>query len=433
MAFKYLAGSLMNLVGTGEQYGATPSGPVMLGVGSADASYPLANAYNGVPALPFRLSAVTTGTYVTFVNNRTVNGDMEQGTTGWDTVSATHTSETGGGNYHKGAASAKLVTTSAGGYIYQDVTVQAGEYLQIWAAAKSDGTNDASVIVRCRDIQKDLSSGGAWTTIGTECMTKTGATMTAFDPVTFQAPTFAEVGRSTVTLRVILRGEASAQTLYFDEVFLVPGIDFAGVFGHGLAPSTGMSLAGSGASYWHSPSYSVSFGSSTNAALARQVAVITNSSRVYDPYPGVFLYPGAAYATYSSLVAPWIGELVVGQTRDFARAPQSVTISPAYRGQTRSSTRGGTSWIYNANAHPVREARLSIQNTSYAQSETEDTEFLRMSEGGRYPLILLPQSLDTDLALYGRVSDTMSFSYDAPGGRFSTTEVTLTEEPLPRL
>lgn len=434
MAFRYLAGPLMNLVGRGAVYGASKSGPLLLGPGTADASYPLTNLYNGVPALPFRLSATTTGTYVAFANNLVYNGDFEQtGLTGWTATSATLTSETAAGYFLKGVASMKVVASGAGGGAISDtVLAQAGEYLQIWAAARGNGTNNVQITVRCLDTNQDLNSSGVWSTIGTFVMTRSTATMAAITPVTFQVPSFSTLGRATARLQVRVTGSA-ASTFYVDEVLLVPGVDFVGVFGHGFERSTGVTLATSGANYWHSPSFSVSFGATSNAACASQTAVVTNTSRVYDPFPAVFFYPGGVYGTYSTVAAPWIGELVVGQMATVTRNPESLVIAPSYRGQQRGATRGGTLWVHNANAYPVREARLSlVTRGGTTDAASMETEFLRMTEGGRYPTVLLPVDLDSTTAIYGRVTESMSFAHKMPVG-YSTTEAVVTEEPLPRM
>lgn len=433
MSFNHLSGPLLNLVGRGAVYGASKSGPVILGLGSADAAYPLANVYNGVPALPFRLSAVSTGTYVAFSNNLIYNGDFEQtGLTGWTATSATLTSETGAGYFHKGAASMKVVASGAnGGAVADTVLAQAGEYFQVWAALRGDGTNNARVTVRCLDTNQDLSSAGAWSPVGTFAMTRSTATMAALTPVTFQVPSFATLGRSTARLQVRVTA-AAASTFYVDEVLLVPAIDFVGIFGHGFDASSGVSLATSGASYWHSPSFSIAFGAAANVLCARQTPALVHSSRVYDPFPGVFFYPGGAYGTYATIAAPWIGELVVGQTRTLPRSPQSIVLAPQFRGQQRGATSGGSTAVYNANAFAAREVRLALQTGSLDELRGFESEILGMSDGGRYPTVLLPQGLDAGTAIYGRVEPGLSFAVTDLLG-YSTTEVVVTEEPLPRL
>lgn len=433
MAFKYMAGRYLNLLTRAGSYGASPTATPESS-GTADASYPLANLYNGVPALPYRISSTTAGMYVRWANNLVVNGDMEQSSlTGWTASSATLTSETGAGLYHKGTRSMKVVTSSAGGGAYQDIAVQAGEYLQVWAALRSDGTNLARVTVRCLDTNQDLNSSGVWSAVGTFAMTRSTATMAAITPIAFQVPSYATIGKATATIRVLVTGAANAQTFYADEVLIVPALDFVGVFGHGFDPSTGVALVTFGANYWHSPASVVSFGSATNGACAKQIAIVTNGSRVYDPFPGVFFYPGGAYGTYSSRVAPWIGELVVGQTRTFPRSPSSFNVTPAYTGQMRAKTRGGSASVFNANAWSRRDVKMSVMHTAYADADATVAEFLGMTEGGRYPVVLLPESLDTTAAIYGRVTDALTFDYEMPKGRFSTTEITVEEEALPRL
>jgi hypothetical protein len=433
MAFKYLTGSLMNLITRGQPYGAAPSGPIV-NSGSFDVNYPLVNMWDGFPALAARWSGPITWDSIQFANNLVRNGDFEQGTVGWSAVACTFTSESGGGNIYKGAKSAKCVNTSGFGRIVAEpITVQAGEWLQIRAAAKSDGVNTAYLTLSCLETNKSLNGAGAWTSPGGGVWSKTGNTMTAFTPVAFQVPTFAELGKATATLQIALLGQQNGMTHYWDEVLLIPAIDFIGAFGHGFDASTGLALWDSGASYWHSGTGSFYLvGDASNAAFKNQPAIATAANRVYDPFPVVGFYIGATAGSVTSTVAPWVGELVVGQTRTVPmKNPNTFSIGSVYKGQQRSETRSGSTWVYNANKFPVREARISIRNSLYSQSTAEEQEWLKMTEGGLYPIILLPQDIDTSLALYGRITDTMAFSYDAPYGQLSTTTVTIIEEPFP--
>ena len=298
MAFKYLTGPNINNVSRGQAYGATPTGPILCSA-SLDASYPLANLYNTISTLPVRLAAATTGAYFTFSNNLLVNGDMEQGSTapvpGW-TNYGTATLSIDATYPHKGSKALKIITGAQWTGAYQTVTVRAGEYLQLWAAARSDGTNDAYIILRCLETSQDLNSSGVWAAIGTaNVMLKTAATMAAFTPVTFRAPTFAELGKATCTLQVILLGEGNGMTLYFDEVLLVPGIDALTVHGHGFDASTGVALFGGGANYWHSPSWDAELGTSANGACKSQTFALVGAQRYYNPFHAIFFYPGSAW------------------------------------------------------------------------------------------------------------------------------------------
>lgn len=433
MSFKFLGGQFMNALATATAYGAAPTATPEASA-SADASYPLANLYNGVTALPWRLAAQTTGCYIRWANNLVPNGDMENAALfnsadGWQATSGATIAQTGT-YYAKGTQGMSVAATGTGFGAYRDVTVQAGAYYQVWASLRGNGTQSAWLHVRCLDTMQDLNSSGVWTTFGTPFAARATASFAAYTG-TFQAPTFATLGKPTATLRVYCVASA-AGTVYFDEVFIIPAIDFVGVFGHGFDSTTGLTLNTNGANYWHSPSSSVNFGTAGNAACAKPVAIVTNGARVYDPFPEVRFHPGGAFGTYTSRVAPWVGELVVGQTRTFQRSPQSFVLTPQFRGQQRQATSGGTPGVYNANAHAIREARMGLQTGTLVELQGMEQDFLGLSEGGRWPMVLLPQGLDASMGLLGRVTDTMAFDVTDLLG-YSTTEVVLTEEPLPRL
>jgi hypothetical protein len=131
-------------------------------------------------------------------------------------------------------------------------------------------------------------------------------------------------------------------------------------------------------------------------------------------------------------VAPWIGELVVGQLQTFPRSPKSIVMAPTFKGQQRGSTSGGTTRVYNAANSAVREMRLTLQSGTVTELKAFEDEFLGTSQGGRYPIVLVPQGLSEDYSLFGRITDSMSFDVTDVLG-YATTEVLINEEPLPRM
>ena len=428
--FKILSGPRLNLVGRGAPYGSSGQYGVF-SQETPDTNFPITNLYDGRPANPFRLTAAATLNLIQFPNNLIPNGDFEQGLTGWTATSATPTSESGAGNFHKGAKSLKLVTSATNGYAQPaDVIVQAGEYFQIWAAAKSDGTNSASVRVRCLETARDLKSDGAWDALGTNAMTKTGNTMTAFTPVTFRVPSFVELGQATATLRVMLIGSASAMTLYFDEVLLVPGFNFVGVFGHGWPASSGLYVVDTGANYWHSTVGGADLvGTIGNAALVRQSAGVRAESMQYSPFPRVVISPGGSISSMLSPLVPWVGELVVGQTRDLSRNPNYPFTIEHRAPNVRYATAAGSQWALPRGASPLRRVTMSVAYHSDADYQADRDAIYGMSLGGAYPLILIPTETDVSEAIYGRLEDSASFQRVGYGER--RVEYVLQEDALP--
>jgi hypothetical protein len=427
--FKVLSGRLMNLVGRGAQYGSTGQYG-LISSPATDAAYPLANLFDGRPASPMKFASTATGATITFPNNLVANGDFEQGTTGWAGVTATLSSEIGGGYLYKGAKYLKIVTSAINGYGYKDATVRAGEYIQLRAAAASDGANSASVRVRCLETARDLKSDGTWDVLGTNTMTKTGATMTAFTPVTFQVPSFAELGQAEATLRVHLIGSANAMTLYFDEVLLVPGFNFLGIFGHGFPASSGFYVGDSGANYWHSPSSTAPLvGTAANAAGVRQSASALAGSMQYDPFPCVFFAPAGGLSTLTTPKVPWVGEIVVGQASDLSRNPDYPFTIEHRAPNVRYATAAGSQWALPRGASPLRRVTMSVAYHSDADYQADRDAIYGMSLGGAYPLILIPTETDASEAIYGRLEDSASFQRVGYGER--RVEYVLQEDALP--
>jgi hypothetical protein len=431
MAYKIVSGPIMNLFGRGEGYGASATGEACSA--TIDSDFPIANGYDGRPSKPVMLTAPSNGFYFTFPNNLVQNGDMEQGAAvGWTSSgSPAVTSDTTASNVSKGSKSLKIVTATNGPYtgVYQDVTVQAGEYVQLWASAKSDGTHQSYLLLQCRDTNKQLKGDGTWGTAQETVMYTTSASMTAMTPVSFRVPTYTELGKTTATLRVYLLCEATSQTSYFDEVLLVPGINFVGLFGHNLDQSTGSILYTSGTSYWHSPSYSAAFGTNTNAIGTRQASYYSNSTMIYSPFILVDFQPGAAWATYYTTKTPYIGELVVGQLQDLDPCPDyPVGIEYIYP-QTRVETARGDQWVMNRTRYPRRRVTMSFAYFNDTEYQKARDEIYSMSEGGAYPIVLVPADTDSGEALYGRVQQGVTFIRNNYVTR--TAEFVVTEEPFP--
>jgi hypothetical protein len=418
--FKILTGPLMNLVGRGAAYGSGPTAGLAAHQ-TVDSLFPISNVRDGKPASPTKWAAIQTDFGFQCAANLLVNGDFEQGTTGWTAVGVTHTSETGVGNYHKGSKSAKLVSgVGGGGFIVQDVTVQAGEYLQLWAAAKSDGLNGAWVSLRCLDTFKDLNGAGQWVAAGTTCMSKIAATMGAFTPVTFRAPTLAETGKATVTLEVILQLAAAGQTAYFDEVLLVPGFNFFGVFGHNLSPGGTSRVYTGGADYWHSPSYTSALEASS---LAGQVVFAYSPTMIYSPFLAWRGNPSV------QLVPPGVGEVVIGQAVELGQNPDYPVAFEYQEPNVRFRSSAGTQWVLPRGGHPLRKATLSFAYLSEADYLQARDVLFGMSRGGAYPLVLIPTETDPGTAMYGRLEDSTTFRRDAFAKRMA--EFIVQEEALP--
>jgi len=425
--FKIVSGPRMNLLGLGAPYGS--SGQYGPASAAADSAYPLTNAYDGKPSSPFKLAATTSGVYVTFPNNLIPNGDFEQGVVGWVAFNCTPTSD--GSFVWKGAKSAKVVTSNASSSIYRrDVITQAGQWLQLRVAIKSDGTNAVQVYVHNLATDRYLQSDGSWAS-GGPAVSYTSATMAAVAPIAFQVEDLATVGTPTVGIEVVIAGSANGQTYYVDECLLVPGFNFVGVFGHGFQASTGLVVYASGADYWHSPVYGNTqlLGQDGNRALVRQSAHVIQDAMAYDPFPEVYLIPGGAWGTSPTPNVPWVGEMVVGQAVALTRNPDyPVAIEPRYP-NVRYKSSGGAQWVMPRGAAPLRRVTVSFAYHNDAEYREGRDNLYGMSGGGAYPLILIPTETDPGEAIYGRVEDSTAFTRVGYGER--RAEFIVEEEPGP--
>ncbi len=426
--FKILSGPMLNALGRGKAYGATPSGPVELGDASADAAYPPANVYDGVPARPLKLSGPTTGFNLRLSNNLVVNGDMEQGTTGWAGIGATITSETGAGNYHKGVKGLKIVATGAFGYAtpLASIEVPVDESLQVWAAAKSDGTNQTRLCILCPQTGKYLNAAGAWVSGFTGCMAKTGASMAAFSPVAFTAPTFAEVGKPTAALVLQLMNDVNGATSYWDEVLLVPGVNFVGVFGHNLGAAT-MRLDNYDANYWHSPVYGGTLITAT--PLVSPSAHGLTGGLSYFPFLSVALHAGPSYGSVYTATPPVLGEIVVGQAFDLLSNPDYPVAVEFREPNLRYQSSAGTQWVLPRGGRGLRRVTLSFAYVSEAEYVQARDRLYGASRGGAYPIVLIPTETDAGEVIFGRLEDSTTFRREGFSKRVA--EFIVQEEAFP--
>ncbi len=428
MALRIVSGRLMNIVGRGASYGATPTAtPKVGGAGTLDSSYAYANVCNGQPATPLRWSDLGTDYSFDFTTNIVVNGDAEQGTTGWTASSCTLTSEAGAGLFLKGTKSLKGVTSAIGGGFYQDVTVHPGEYFQLWGALRSDGTNLARISVRNLNTGNYLTSASAWQASAAYAMTRATATIAAITPITFQVEDFSSsssLGAPDVTLRIEVTGAANAQTFYADEVLLVPGFDFVGVFGHGFGAHADIDVQQAGADYWHSASWASAI-ARTDFFVAGQTPYYIHGTKSYYPYLRFRVQPAVA-----PTVAPWLGEVVLGQAWTVENQKFGWEVAYGRPGDMIHETPGGTRSVWRRNRWPRRSVRMDFGLSSDAIFGTFRDRVYHVTEGGSYPLIVVPDDTKPDALFCWPDSN---WKVVKQFNTFTDTQVTLTEDALPNL
>lgn len=229
MSMYFLAGRYFNLVGRG---------PGTLSSTSADALFPLANLYDGQPGRPFRFASAAAGVILKKDVNAITNPGFETSTlSGWTdrklgtgTVAETTTAA----EVHSGTKAADLTGTDTSNYgaLSQDITVQPGELwkLDCWIRATVAGTG--KVFLQNLTTGK-FYSAGAWGAAQAEATSHNTTTYTN-KTVNFTIEDYDTVGDDSCTLRITLYcddGEAC-----FDDVLLIPGVNFTSVHGHNLGP-----------------------------------------------------------------------------------------------------------------------------------------------------------------------------------------------------
>jgi hypothetical protein len=407
----------MNLLGVAKPYGATPSGPVIALTGGEDAAYPLANLYDGRPANPFRFATPSLASYaLRFANNLVVDGDMELlgYPTAWPVANAA-AAKTNTFQY-LGSQSLLVIPSINGGAAYQNVRVDAGLQLALRGAVKA-GTGSGSVEVVNLGTGSWLKSDGTWSSTPVAAFTSSAAGWTAMTPIPFQV----EQAEAPQTLQIILRGSQSAQNYYFDEVLLVPGINHVSIHGHGFVQGSMWEIASAGSSYWHAPTENTR----ASGALSTQTPFLA-PTMLYEPY---FTIRIGTQASWTDGVAPWLGEVVVGQSVDLLVNP-GYPFAVEYREpHVRLETSAGSRWVMPRGAHPLRRVTLSFAYATDAEYEQARAALYRMSRGGAFPLVLIPTETNPGTAIFGRLEDATTFRRDAYG--LHVAEFIVQEEPFP--
>jgi hypothetical protein len=253
--------------------------------------------------------------------------------------------------------------------------------------------------------------------------------MAAFGPITFRAPTHSEVGRATVGVQIVAAGAANGQTFYWDEILIVPGINFVSVHGHNIQPSGLIVTETTGASYWHAPT-SAAGGVPQFAVGTRQTPYGYASSMWYEPFPTIVCVPTGVWGSgVTRQEVPYIGELVVGQALELARNPDYPFTIEYIEPNARMSAANGAQWVLPRGSWPTRKVTMSFAYGTDAQYQEARDQLYTMSRGGAYPLVLLPTETDSGEAIFGRLEDVTTFRRDSFAQRMA--EFIVVEEPFP--
>lgn len=417
MAFKILTGkfNFAARCGLGATYGAVylASPPPLAGL-------TFDRIIDGALSPPFRCNAPTVSGYMRFDLNAWSNYGWESGLVApWTAVTGVVATD----QVHTGLSSLK--NTSAGQVAYIDVVVQPGEQWKFigWNRA---GDTVANPYFRFRLMETGLDwDGAAWVTAG-GAPTKLGlnavATTWATYTTTVTIPAFSSLMKAQVTLRVSLEQDGAGSS-WFDDIQMIPGVNFVGMFGHNLPARMTLRF-----DYFTSEAL---FGSGDTIFVLGGVQSAPGQS--FYVQPALVFARSWQLFFVDALTNGWqpaIGEVVLGQAVDLLR-DVDFPLRWAFKepGQVRYPGGAGPTSVYNPGAGPIRTGVLNWTCTTAAQLQQLRDALMITSRGGGLPCILIPTGSDVD-CLYGRITDPVGFD-QSPGIR--TCAFTFEEEPRPLL
>jgi hypothetical protein len=456
VSFYYQSGEGFNLLARAAAVN-TPA----LASATADTNYPVANAYDGRPSHFAKIASLSGDPSLTFDLNLIYNGDAAGSTfTGWTGPTVTSGSGTltqYSSSPYSGANSCRMNLTggSAGANTIAasyPLRLRAGEKARLYYAGWIiTGTNVKFWLVN-QDNATTLTSGGAFS--GWAAAVTVTSTSWTSGYIDFTVPD-AETGGG-LWQRITLYVEAnvtSGTTIDAKfEVKLVPGWDTVVVAGHSSSVSAREKLSYQALSA-NDPGDSFSSGTSPDSSTAYVKAAGTAGQSYIFPateYNEPVLWNKLSTTRYErwvrftlfSDVSAWtalpmygIGELILCQAETLPINPR-IQFSLAYgmTGQTRVDTGSGDQWVYNRAAIPQRRMTLRYATQS-SKTTGADSSFRTISRhhierthGGAHYSLVIPYEHDSRMAIYGRMSGTLSLEH-VPGQR--TFEVEILESPMP--
>lgn len=397
-----------NFLGLGVAYGATPTDPVLQSA-TADAAYPPAGLSDEQTSPVCKWSSLSADYYVDVALNIIPDGDAEQATVPADWVvtdaALTRSSAVAAlkGSYHFALAP----TGTGAAQAHVDITVQAGTYWQLRCATRG---NTRTARVHVLDMERGgayyLAADGTWTTTPTELGSTSASAWTETTVAELKVPTFAEWGRRSGTLRIVLESPAAAgtETVYFDEVLLYPSkLDLVAVVGHSF-PALARLRVFTYADYWHGGAATTLWDDATGCMLQPTGWIYSPATTLTAPFVRIQV---SLPAGGTAIRAPQIAELFLGRTVAFPRSVGLGTQSSWTENQPRAQTRGALLATRDLQ-YPVRKIPIVMQLEGEAEEWPEILDEIVLATGvGAHPCVLLLTDLLTshDWCCFGNFAD----------------------------
>lgn len=367
---------------------------------SADALFALVNVKDGDPAKPFKFATAGADLWLKIDTSMLVGSNMDfwsigvpigwtKSTSGSGTVTEDTVIKVTG-------SSAKFFNPGAGNLakLAQDVTVRAGQRLSLVAKLRAELGAEGRIQIQNKATGKWLNSIGQWqsgSSIFASIMDNTGGVFVT-QTVTFRVEDFLTVGAETCTLAIALDNNwvgLAGDELWYDDVYLYPGIEFVSVHGHNLNPVTSLLVQTS----------------DDDSAYSTLATLTPRGPSFYGTWATTYKrywrlpYVGTPPATV------YYGEVVLGQLDTALRAHLYGWPTRYIFDQVRMETDTGNVQSFKQALLERRAVKLEFQLGAQAQFEQLRDEWARRSFGGLYPMIVVPDDSDASLVIQGRMLD----------------------------
>lgn len=337
------------------------------------------------PSMRFEFGSLAADQTITVDGTQVPNGGFEiAGLDGWvddDTGTGTSVEETT--TIHAGAKALKCNGGASGeGRRYRDIVARAGEWAEISAALRGNGTVAARVRVKNLLTGNWLDSAGAWGAQA-DVLTRTTASYNV-EAKQFQVESFAACGfNDAAPLRVYCVCTQNGDA-FFDEVLYVPGVDLLSVHGHNTDPSV-----------------PVQFRSSSDGSSFNTEATLTKAwpsfygllpARVFKRYWQEKL----AGANHAAIIRH--GSVAIAQTFtplecDLVSGAELAHLEP----DVASETPSGELFVHSLSAFPRRTFALRYEFVSTVTLDDHRVELFHRPRGRRHPMLLIPDTTKPDV------------------------------------